>query len=90
MAAEDGEWLSAMLKIFAREGGSNSRTSIDDRDSMAMMDETVGSCETGRASSKNDDGLCVCRGHEDRARNHTPAATASRWLAASRARGPNI
>ena len=65
MAAEDGEGLRALLKIFAREGGSNSRTSIDDRDSITMVDETVGGCETGRASSKNDDGLWARRGHED-------------------------
>jgi hypothetical protein len=90
MATEDDEGLRAILKISAREGVSYSRTPIDDRDSIAMVDETVGGCETGRASSKNDDGLWVRRGHEDRARNHTPAATANRWLAASRARGPNI
>ena len=65
MAAEDGEGLRALLKIFAREGVSSGRTSIDDRDSITMVDETVGGCETGLASSKNDDGLWARRGHED-------------------------
>jgi hypothetical protein len=55
MATEDDEGLRGILKISAREGVSSSRTSIDDRDSIAMADETVGGCETGRASSKNDD-----------------------------------
>jgi hypothetical protein len=65
MAPEDDEGLRAMLKISVREGVSNIRTSIDDCDSITMVDETVGGCETGRASSKNDDGLWVRRGHED-------------------------
>ena len=53
MATENREGLRAILKISTREGVSNSRIPIDDRDSIAMADETVGGCETGRASSKN-------------------------------------
>jgi hypothetical protein len=53
MATEDDEGLRAILRAFACEGISKSRTPIDDRDSIAMADETVGGCETGRASSKN-------------------------------------
>ena len=53
MATEDDEGLRAIPRTFACEGISKSRAPIDDRDSIAMADETVGGCETGRASSKN-------------------------------------
>ena len=53
MATENREGLRAILKISTREGVSNSRTPIDDRDAIAVADEAVGGCETGRASSKN-------------------------------------
>ena len=78
MAAEDGEGLRVVAMSFASAGASKLRATIDDRNSIAMVGETVGGGETGRASSKNRDGLGVGGRHEDRERNQTPAATASR------------
>ena len=90
MAAENGEGLRAVPMVFAHEGAFRRRAAIDDRDSIAKVGETEGGSETRRAPSKNRDGLGASGCHEDRERNQTPAATASRRLAASRARGPNI
>ena len=90
MAAENGEGLRVVVRAFAYDGVFNRGAVIDDCDSIAKVGETVGGSETGRASSKNRDGLGASGCHEDRERNQTPAATASRRLAASLARGPNI
>src|SRR5688572_11769184 len=90
MAAQDGEGRRIVLGPFAYKGAFGVRAMVDDRDSKAKVSETVGYSETGWVSPKNHDGLGGSGSHEDRERNHTPAATTSRRLAASRARGPNI
>ena len=78
MAAEDGEGLRGIAGAFACAGAFKEWRSFDDGDAIAMTSEAVGGGETGRASSKNRDGLGVGGCHEDLERNHTPAATASR------------
>jgi hypothetical protein len=90
MAAEDGEGLGGVTKVFACAGSSKQGATIDNLDSKAMTGQAVGGGETGRASTKNHDGLSGGGRHENRERSQTPAATASRRLVASRARGPNI
>src|SRR5262249_27014088 len=90
MAPKNGEGLRAVLMVFAYEGAFRRKGGIDDRDTIAEVGETEGGSETGRAPSKNRDGLGAGGCHEDGERNQAPAATASRRLAASRARGPNI
>ena len=90
MAAEDGEGLGCVTKAFAGPGTSKQGAPIDNRDLKAMTCEAVGGGETGRASTKNHDGVSGGGCHENRERSQTPAATASRRLIASRARGPNI
>jgi hypothetical protein len=79
MAAEDGEGLRAVV-----------RASIDDRDSIPKKGKPIGGREAGGASTKNYDGLSGGRCHDIRERIHTAAATASRRLVESLARGPNI
>ncbi len=78
MAAKDSEGLRVVTDAFTRAGTSEQGATIDDRDSIAMTGETVGGGETGRASTKNHDGLSVSGRHENRERSQTPAATASR------------
>jgi hypothetical protein len=78
MAAEDGEGLRGVTKVFACAGASKKGAPIDDRDSIAKTREAVGGGETGRASTKNHDGLSGGGCHEIRERSQTPAATASR------------
>ena len=78
MAAEDGEGLRGVTKVFACAGASKQRATIDDRDSIAKTGEAVGGGETGGASTKNHDGLSGGGCHENRERSQTPAATASR------------
>ena len=78
MAAEDGEGLKGVAKVFACAGASQQGVPIDDCDSIAMTGEAVGGGETGRASTKNHDGLSGSGRHENRERSQTPAATASR------------
>ena len=78
MAAEDDERLRGVTKVFACAGASKQGAPIDDRDSIAMVGEAVGGGETGRASTKNHDGLSGGGRHENRERSQTPAATASR------------
>ena len=90
MAAEDGEVLGYVTKVFACARTSKQGATIDNRDSKAMTGEAVGGGETGWATTKNDDGLSGGGRHENRERSQTPAATASRRLVASLARGPNI
>lgn len=79
MAAEDGEGLRVVVRAL-----------IDDRDSIPKKGEAIGGREAGGASTKNYDGLSGGRCHDIRERIHTPAATASRRLVESLARGPNI
>jgi hypothetical protein len=79
MAAEDGEGLRVVVRV-----------SIDDRDLISKKGEAIGGREAGWASTKNDDGLSGGRCHDIRERIHTAAATASRRLVESLARGPNI
>src|SRR5262245_64777666 len=90
MAAENGEGLGVALMRFADKDTFRRTVGIDDCDSIAELGQTIGGSEAFQASSKNCDGLGASGCHEDRERNHTPAATASRRLAASLARGPNI
>ena len=90
MAASDSEGLRGITKVFAYASASKQRATIDDRDSVAKTSEAVGGGETGGASTKNHDGLSGDGCHENRERSQTPAATASRRLVESRARGPNI
>ena len=90
MAAYDGEGLRGVTKVIAYAGASKQEATIDDRNSIAMTGEAVGGGKTGRASTKNHDGLSGGGRHENRERSQIPAATASRRLVASLARGPNI
>jgi hypothetical protein len=78
MATEDGKGLRVIVRVFVYEGASKPGASFDDGDAIAMASEAVGGGEPGRASSKDRDGLGARGCHEDRERNQTPAATASR------------
>ena len=90
MTAEDGEGLRAVVRAFAYEGRSKSGVTVDDCDSIAKTDKAVGGREASEASTKNHDGLSGCGCHDIRERIHAAAATASRRLVESLARGPNI
>lgn len=78
MAAKDGEVLGCVTKVFACAGTSKQGPPIDNRDSKAMTGKAVCGGETGRASTKNHDGVSGGRLHENRERSQIPAATASR------------
>ena len=78
MAAEDGEGLRVVVRVFAYGGAAKQRALFDDCDAIALAGEAVSGGETGQASSKNHDRLGARGFHVDRERNHTPAATASR------------
>jgi hypothetical protein len=78
MAAEHGERLRIFKRILTCAGTSQEGATIDECDSIAMTDEAVGGSETGRASTKNHDGLSGGGHHENRERSQTLAATASR------------
>ena len=59
MAAEDGEGLMIIVRVFAYEGASKHGAPFDDCDAIALASEAMGGGETGEASSKNRDGLGV-------------------------------
>ena len=90
MASEDGEWLSGITSIFTYGGAPKQGATINDRHSIALAGEVVGGGKAGRAATDYHNGLSGGGRHEDRERIQTPAATASRRVVASLARGPNI
>ena len=78
VAAEDGEGLRVVVKVFAYGGAAKQRALFDDCDAIALAGEAVSGGKTGRASSNDHDRLGAGGFHVDRERNHTPAATANR------------
>jgi hypothetical protein len=78
MASEDGEWLSAITRVFTYGGASKQGATIHECHSIALSAEAVGSGKAGRASTNYHNGLSSDGRHEDRERIQTPAATASR------------
>ena len=78
MASEDGEWLGGITRVFTYGSASKQGAPINDRHSIAVSGEAVGSGKAGRASTNYHDGLSSDGRHEDRERIQTPAATASR------------
>lgn len=90
MTAEQGEGLGNLAMVIDGADAAKLGAAIGDCDSIAKIGETVRGSETCWASSNNHDGLSDRGCHESRERIHTPAATASRRLVESLARGPNI